>query len=175
MFFYCYLSFFKISLRISAGLHSGTSLCNMPRVFSHYNYTYSLYCPSHLIKTGRSFSCYTKCKCWVYFSNIIENPVVLQKWLYSRFSIAIRDFGPWEACKSTIQETVLPPDATLFLVIRVWALLFHRLVVKWVHGCHHVVYISDDVISKISSSLSQKRSRTLVWLGIRRIPLQTNE
>ena len=71
------LFFFKIGLHISTSKKwvltyiPGTSPCNMPGVFSHYNYTLSL----QFIKTGRSCgltsAVHTKCGCWVYVSNIV--------------------------------------------------------------------------------------------------------
>jgi len=139
----------------------GTSLCNMPGVFSHYNYT--VYILSLSLSKNRTiqwlnFSCSYEMRVpSVFFQySRIENPVVLQKWLYPQFFHCNPRLWSVRGCEPTIQETVLPPDATFFLMICVWALLFHPLVTKWVHGCHHVVYFSDDVISKISSSSYQQ-------------------
>ena len=83
----------------------------------------------------------------------IENPVALQKWLYSRVSTAIRDLsGLWEAANQQSRQLSYLRTQLSSL----WSVSEHCSSGCQVSGCRHVVYFSDHVISKISSSSYQQ-------------------
>jgi len=156
--FFIVISLFKISLHVLASRKRvlayipGTSLCNMPGVFSHYNYTiYILALPLDKNRTIQwfNFSCSYEVRVLsVFFQYIrIENPVVLQK--MALFSVFPLQFATLirERLRTNNPGNCLASGCNF---------LPHSLVAKWVHGDSHVDYFSDDVISKISSSSIQQ-------------------